>query len=366
MNYGPEVTTYQDQTIGYFGLKALPFHNGHVNMILRASQQVDILFVVIGYDEVFEREYCKGSKMKYVDHRVRERWVTQTFKHMPNIRVLSNYERRSDDYLEDPSIIEANQELLRKVGGRIDIAFSSEAIYGYYFAMVLPNAKHVVLDEQREDVPISATQIRTEGIYKHWHMLPRSVQDYYTIRLAFCGIESVGKSTLVKMLAAAFNTVFVEEYGRTYYDEINSYHDIAQPKDFLDIAAGHVHRINQATPFANQILLIDTDMVYTQFFIEKDTAFNGEVDLSHFILQEAEGIDYRIYLHPKHAHHLDGTRRPVTDEQRMKNNNHLLSLYKQFELDVIEVTPDIDNVFEHVKEIIRELLGEPKQMLVTA
>jgi len=37
--------------------------------------------------------------------------------------------------------------------------------------------------------------------------------------LAVIGTESSGKSTLVRNLARVYNTSYVEEYGRTYYDK---------------------------------------------------------------------------------------------------------------------------------------------------
>ncbi|MEG0259107.1 MAG: multifunctional transcriptional regulator/nicotinamide-nucleotide adenylyltransferase/ribosylnicotinamide kinase NadR [Lysinibacillus sp.] len=355
MNYGVQVKEYKGQRIGYYGGKFLPFHYGHLDCILKAQSMVDILFVVVGYDVIHDGKVCESTAFEHVSHRVRERWITKELKGFKNIRVLSQYERRSNEYMNDPTIKQSYEELLNKIGGTIDVVFSSEKEYGDYFEKYLPGAKHVVIDENRINRPISATKIRKEGVYAHWNNLPKSVQEYYTKRVAICGIESAGKSHIVKMLAKYFDTNYVGEYGRSYYDEINGFQDISQPSDYLDIAVGHCHLMNEASKKSNKLLMVDTDLSYTQFFyFLENERFSKVID--ELIRSKAEGIEKYIYIEPYNFHELDGTRRHLTNEERNSRNNLLKSIYENYEIDLVIVDEvDRSRRFEKCVEAIKDL-----------
>lgn len=356
MNYGVQVNEYEGKKIGFYGGKFLPFHVGHLHCILKAQSMVDILFVVVGYDEIYDEKICEGTEFEHVSHRVRERWITKELKEFANIRVLSQYEKRSDDYMNNPAIEQSYKELLEQIGGKVDIVFSSEQQYDDYFEKYLPGVEHVVIDEERMYRPISATQIRCDGVYAHWNSLPRAVREYYTKRVAICGIESVGKSHLVKMLAKHFDTNYVGEYGRAYYDEINGFQDISQPKDYIDIAVGHCHLMNEASKQANKLLFVDTDLSATQFFhYLENERFNTVID--ELIKSKTEGIAKYIYIEPHNFHELDGTRRHVTDEERNSKNNLLKAIYENYGIELVIVDEEDRNKrFEKCVEAIVEMI----------
>lgn len=342
MNYGVEISEYQGKTIGVYGGKFLPFHEGHLNCIMMAQSLVDILFVVVGYDHTYERQLCKYSGFEWVSQRVRERWITKELKDFPNIRVLSHYERRSDDYMNDPTVMYSNKELIKKVGGKVDFVFSSEVIYEEYFEKYIPGAKHVVLDYGRNGVPISASKIRANGVFHYWNYLPKSVQEYYNKRVAICGIESAGKSHLVKMLSRHFQTNSVAEYGRTYYEEIGGFGDIDEPTDYQEIAVGHCHLMNEAVKESNKVLIVDTDLIYTQYFHTRSHDQSNSL-LDRLIRSEAEKIDTYIYIEPHNFHELDGTRRPVEDKLRAENNEYLKQMYKRYGKQLI-IVDEVDRL----------------------
>lgn len=352
MNNGVQVSEYKGKKIGYYGTKALPFHKGHLECAIKASQMVDVLFVVIGYDDVWDKDLCENTKFNWVSSRVRERWVTETLKEFPNIRVLSHYERRSENYMEDESLVENNQLLKEKVGGRIDYCFSSEPTYEEYFNKVLPDSKHVVLDAERSTVNISATKIREEGVYKHWELLPRSVQKYYTKRVCICGVESTGKTTLAKKLAAFYNTNYIEEYGRVYYEELNGCYDIMEESDLIDIACGHNYLIEKGIEQSNKVMFVDTDNVYTQFFqIEQ---YNRPSDtISSLIMSGADKIDLYLYLEPTMEQELDGMREPKTIQAKNLDNAFLKRLYKDYKkrLTIFDNPNDLDKIKNAINEL---------------
>lgn len=354
MNYGPEMHTYRGKTIGVYGGKFLPFHKGHLACILEAQSHVDILFVVVGYDEEYDRQLCKGTKFDYVSPRIRERWITEELKNFKNIRVLSQYERRSDNYMNDDSIHISYQELLNRIGGRIDKVFSSEHEYTGYFKKYLPMAEHVILNPERSQFNISATEIREKGVYEMWEYLPQAVRDTYVKRVSICGIESVGKSHNAKMAAKLFNTTYISEYGRDFYDEINGFSDISLPSDYEDIAVGHVYLMNQKSKGANKVAIIDTDLCYTHYFNHLEGNANNPV-ITSLIDTGAEKIDLYLFIEPYNEHELDGTRSPVTDHERLQRNKMLKDIYMHHIDSNKFVVIDQPNRVNRFKTIVSEI-----------
>lgn len=85
-------------------------------------------------------------------------------------------------------------------------------------------------------------------------------------RIAITGPESSGKTTLAKQLAQYFNTVWVEEYARTYLNAL------AQPyeeSDLLEIAKGQLLLENQVVAQAkNNLLFCDSDFTVLKIWSE--------------------------------------------------------------------------------------------------
>lgn len=354
MNFGPSIKEYHGKTIGLYGGKFFPFHKGHLESIMQAQSMVDVLFVVVGVDPEHERKLCEGTKFEYVNERIRERWITEELKEFANIRVLSHYEKRCEDYMTNPAVAESYKDLIVKIGGKVDLVFSSEIEYNDYFEKYLPMAKHVVIDSEREKYPISATAIREKGVYDKdiWDYLPKAVQKHYTKRVVICGIESAGKTHLCKMMASMLNTKFAYEYGRQYYEEINGYNDISIPMDYVDIGVGHTHLLNKQAEEANKILIADTDLVYTQFFhYLEHKEYNGVID--SLIKSKGEKFDKYIYIEPHNFHELDGTRREVTKKEREYRNNLLKNIYNEYGIELV-IIDQVDRN-ERFKDLIYEV-----------
>jgi HTH-type transcriptional repressor of NAD biosynthesis genes len=358
MDYGPEVTEYADKRVGVYGGKFYPFHRGHLSFILKAQSMVDILFVVVQYDEAHERSLLtSGSKLDWIDPRTREAWISETLKAFPNIRVISQYERRSEAHMSDPILVEKYAELETMVGGHIDVVFSNTHEYDDYFAKLLPKSEHIVFYEERPIFTIEATRIRNEGVYKHWDFLPRPVQNFYTKRIAVVGIESSGKSHISSMLGSLYETEVVKEYGRTYYDNKNSYTSIDDPMDYVNIAVGHCHLLNESVARSNKILFSDTDLVYTQFFHEQSYGTKHPV-LDALIKAKADKINTWIWLESHNPHELDGTRLALTQEERQSNRDKLFALYAYYGIQ-LEIVDEIDRDarFQKCTKIVDSLLA---------
>lgn len=76
-------------------------------------------------------------------------------------------------------------------------------------------------------------------------------------RVAVIGPESTGKSELSQYLAKVFDTVWVEEYARTYLDKLGRPYG---PPDLVSIAKGQISHEDSLAPKANKVLICDTDL----------------------------------------------------------------------------------------------------------
>lgn len=354
MDFGPELHTYKNKTIGLYGGKFYPFHKGHLECILQAQSEVDVLFVIVQYDEDHEKSLIRNTRFEHINYRVRERWITEELKSFPNIRVLSDYEPRSENYMEDSRLENIYQALDSRLGG-IDKVFSNDETYSGYFRRYLPEASHIVLFGGEPAVNIDATTIRA-NLNANWEYLPKTVKAWYTKRIAICGIESAGKSHLSKMLATRFDTVTVPEYGRLYYENINGFTGIDLPSDYDDIVGGQLHTLNLAQQQANKVLIADTDLIYTQYFHIRQHGYKNKI-VEAAIENNSEKIDYRLYIMPHNFYDLDGTRVSVNDDQRKLDNLQLINLYKEYGKGLIM----IDEVnrrerFRKASETMKELL----------
>ncbi len=107
-------------------------------------------------------------------------------------------------------------------------------------------------------------------------------------RIAITGPESSGKSWLAKRLAEHFNTVWVEEYARTYLEKNGADYRF---EDIAKIAAGQKEMERQSLRKANKILFCDTEPIVTKIW---SSVVFGKVD--DWIEKEIDTNPYGLYL----------------------------------------------------------------------
>ena len=88
------------------------------------------------------------------------------------------------------------------------------------------------------------------------------------IKVVLYGPESTGKSSLAKELARYYNTVYVEEFSRSYTESKAKLNQKLTKIDVLPIAIGQMHLENKQYKKANNLLICDTDLLETKVYSE--------------------------------------------------------------------------------------------------
>jgi HTH-type transcriptional regulator, transcriptional repressor of NAD biosynthesis genes len=338
--------------VGMFGGKFLPIHMGHVHAMIRASTLVDELHVMVSYDTEYEKEiYFKNAAFPYIPYEIRLRWWTQLTREMPHVHVHA-FEEKQTGHFDD--WIKGSEEIKRIIGKPIDIVFSSEHSYTEYFDQLYPAAKHIVIDAERAMYNISATKLRTEGVMRYWDMLPEVVKPYFVKQVVVVGTESCGKSTLVHNLAQLYNTTYVQEFGRTYYNRLGGCEGITLASDFPEIALEHRNQIGKQLERANKVLFVDTEAIVTQYF---SIAYLGKRQPVLDEVAKLQYFDLWLFLEPDVKWVDDGTRSFGEQEIRERNNTLLKELLKEHGITFISISGQYQNRLEKAVGYVNELLG---------
>lgn len=313
--------------------KFMPLHNGHIHLIETAAAQVDELTVLV----------C-SIPSEPISGALRYHWMREQF---PDFRIVHIMDKNPQEPSDHRFFWEIwTDTIQRNCPNGIDVVFSSEH-YGDELARRL-SATHILVDLERKKVPISASDIR-QNPWKNWDFIPPAVRPYYIKRIVLSGPESTGKSVLSKKLAAHFDTNFVEEYGRTYCEEIKNDLD---PIDFGHIAGGQLMMEDEAAKKANKLLFCDTDLIITQIWAE--IYFNHcpqwIVEASH-----QRKYDLFILLDVDIPWVDDGTR--AYEKQRLWMWNRLREEFESRNLPYIMVKGNFDERFGQAVKAVEELLG---------
>jgi len=298
--------------IGLIVGKFAPLHNGHVLVIQRAASVCEQV-VIISYSSPELPGY--GA-----DHR--EAWLKACF---PDATVLVVTSERLASWLSgsDAPAVPANdaadsdhREFVamlcnRVLDRQVDAMFTSEE-YGDGFATHLTESfrrmnwsshpvHHVLVDRQRREVPISATELR-RNLWRHWEFLPTPLARTLVQRIALLGGESSGKTVLAARLADELDTAWVPEYGRELWEEKGG---VLAYEDLVLIAREQVRREEKAVNTARRFLFCDTSPLTTLFY-SLDMFGDAEAELQRAAQRQYSVI---VLCAPDFPFVQDGTRR---------------------------------------------------------
>jgi HTH-type transcriptional repressor of NAD biosynthesis genes len=236
-----------DLKIGLTLGKFAPLHKGHQNLIETALSEMDKLIILI-----YEADETD------IPLSVRARWLRHLY---PQAEVLEAWD--GPQQMGDTPEITAMHDkyILKRLEGRNITHFYSAEFYGHHVSCALG-----AIDRRltRIQPPISGTMIRENPFKCRLFMEPTVYRDLIT-KVVFLGAPSTGKSTIAEKMANEFDTIFVPEYGREYWEK-NQVDRRLEPEQLLEIANGHILREDQNILNANRYLFVDTNAITTYMF----------------------------------------------------------------------------------------------------
>ncbi|TGK55458.1 ATPase [Leptospira kanakyensis] len=254
--------------------KFYPPHKGHIHLITEAKKKCDELTVLICS---LQREQIPGD--------LRFSWMVSLFPD-PKIRIVWVQDENPQYPEEDPDFWNLWRNTIEThTKKKVDILFTSEE-YGEPLSKVL-GCNHTLIDLNRNQVPVSATKIR-EAPLSHWEWIPELIRPYFVKRIVLTGSESVGKTSLAKILAEEFQTNWIPEFAREYLESKVGPMD---ESDFLPIAKGHLFSEVEAAKTSNGILILDTDLLTTKVYLER--YYESEIP---WLTERALGLKYDASL----------------------------------------------------------------------
>ncbi|MGE3910981.1 MAG: AAA family ATPase [Chloroflexota bacterium] len=228
--------------------KLRPPHLGHSYLIRTALEQVERLTVVV----------CRHAS-DTIPAELRAGWLRELFS-TADVRI---WDSGDHDPLDSALWARLTQEWLP---GSPDVVFTSEA-YGEAYTRYL-GCDHVCVDQERTTVPISASQILARPL-AHLEFLEPPARAHFVLRVVLVGAESTGKTTLARQLAAHYQTAWVPEYGRPYWDGLlPSAATAYSTQDFIHIAETQQAMEDMLARHANRVLICDTDAFTTWLWHE--------------------------------------------------------------------------------------------------
>jgi HTH-type transcriptional repressor of NAD biosynthesis genes len=322
---------------GFVFGKFYPFHNGHVALINFGAEQCQHLTVVVCA--------CASESITLAQ---RLAWIRQHYVHNPQIEIIGlPYDETllPNTSVSSRAVSALWAKAFKALLPNVQVLFSSEP-YGDFVAQAM-GIKHGMFDQQREKVTISATAIRQYPL-RYWHFLPLSVRPYYVQKVVLLGTESSGKSTLAQLLAQYFETNYVAESGREIVPHTNE----CRPEHLQQIAQAHAEAINNALPFANKILFIDTDVHITASY--SLYLFGQELTISPPIAAANKAQLY-LYLDNDVPFVQDGTR--LSEAARNALHEHHLAVLAAHSIAFRRISGNWQMRLEKAIGLVRELLA---------
>ena len=342
--------------VGFYGGKFLPFHKGHLHCILRAASQCHKLYVVLMYNGKEELEaLSKPNKFgnKYLTPHLRELALRKELKAFPNIEVLVYNSKPADDKAEQEGkdLWYYECEDMVRLMGKFDACYSSEPKYDFLFKHYYPWARSIILDENRNDVNISGTQLRNMNIKEAYSYLPRAYQQLINRKVLFVGVASCGKTTTIQKLSKYYNTSYSQEQGRLVSESFN----INSPgSEFYNQFVCQQYMDNvKAVEDANMVALLDTDALITRFY--NDLYESKPLPAAEVIAADNQ-YDLILFFEPTVPFVYDGMRTYREESQRWELSHKLKDTFFQYYDNIKVLSGNYEENYLNAIKYIDEML----------
>lgn len=324
-------------TLGFTVGKFYPPHRGHKHLIDTARRQVDRLVVMLAHHE-----------SQRIPGELRREWLQEIH---PDCEIHLVPDELADDSEQWARFTIAH------LGRAPDVVFSSED-YGPRFAAHM-NCRHVMVDRQRVRVPVSGTAVRSDPL-GHLDFLEPCVRAHFVRRVVLVGAESTGKTTLAELLARKWQTSWVPEFGREYWERKVAGLSMEGPlpgwssEEFVTIAAGQQSRENFAARTANRVLICDTNAWATGTWHER---YLGRRDASVDAIGRNDVAHLYLLTLPDVPFVQDGWR----DGRQIRDWMHtrFLEQLRAMPAPVVCLAGSIESRMEAACTAIADLLGKP-------
>ncbi|MBD2521170.1 AAA family ATPase [Nostoc sp. FACHB-133] len=230
--------------------KYAPLHKGHQLVIETALAEMDEVLVMI----------YECPEVTAIPLTVRANWLRKIY---PQIQVIEAWDGPTE-VGDTPEIKKMHEDyILKQLESKKITHFYCSEFYGEHVSQAL-GAVNRLVDCDRKTFPISGTQVRTDTYAMREYLHPDVYRDLIA-NIVFLGAPSTGKTTIASQLAKEYNTVWMPEYGREYWEknQINRRLSLLQ---LVEIAKGHLEREEALLLQANQYLFTDTNALTTYQF----------------------------------------------------------------------------------------------------
>ncbi len=149
----------RDMITGFYGGKFLPMHKGHLHCVDTAAGQCDRVVVIMfinGEEEAAIRKTMDAPELE-VSSRIAQLERVCALYNNVEFHVIDDSGLYGEDGTTDWDL---ETPLVRSFVPKMDYVYSSEPSYGEYFRRSYPEAKHILVDVERKNYPISSTMIR--------------------------------------------------------------------------------------------------------------------------------------------------------------------------------------------------------------
>lgn len=233
-------------TLGKFA----PFHKGHQLVLETAIAEMDEVSVII-YD---------APETTLIPLNVRSGWIKKLY---PQVKVVEAWDGPTE-VGDTPDLKRKHEQYILETLKMTGIThFYSSEFYGEHMSAALGSHNRLI-DPARTVVPISGTQIRRDPFRFREFISPIVYQDLI-INVVFLGAPSTGKTTIAQCMADDYQTVWMPEYGREYW-ETHQVDRRLSLEQLVEIAEGHLEREDPLLYQANRYLFTDTNAITTYMF----------------------------------------------------------------------------------------------------
>ena len=238
--------------VGMYLGKFSIFHAGHQFVIDTALKEMDKLVVLI-YD-------APSSTAIPLD--VRASWIEKIYSNSP-VEVIKGWCGPEETGYSEEIKRTQNEYILQMVSGKGITHFYSSELYGEHVS----EAQHCInrlVDIHRTAFPISSSKIQEYPQRYREFIHPVVYADLIT-NVVFVGAPSTGKTAIAAELALEYDTVYMSEYGRNYW-EAHQVNRRLDPWQLTEIAKEHLAQEQKKLAEANQYLFTDTNAITTYMF----------------------------------------------------------------------------------------------------